>query len=78
MRQLQQGLLIVDGQVLCELCAGRWKEQVRQRLLLDRGEDCQLTRSHSTSLKRALAAEVETAWLVRPTTEDFGVPAKIM
>jgi hypothetical protein len=37
---VEAGLLIVDGQVLCELCAGRWKEQVRKRLLLDRGEAC--------------------------------------
>jgi hypothetical protein len=35
----------------------------------------QLTRNHSTGLKRALASEVEIAWLARPTTEDFGVPA---
>jgi hypothetical protein len=37
---VEAGLLIVDGQVLCELCAGRWKEQVKERLLLDRGEAC--------------------------------------
>jgi hypothetical protein len=118
-RGVEAGLLIVDGQVLCELSTARWKEQVRNRLLLDRGEDCvylqttkpnracclkcwsrnttavadferelrrmaanhllsQLTRSHSTSFKRALAAEVETAWLAMPTTENFGVSAKIM
>jgi hypothetical protein len=23
---VEVGLLIVDGQVLCELCAGRWKD----------------------------------------------------
>jgi hypothetical protein len=37
---IEAGLLIVDGQVLCGLCAVRWQEQVRERLLLDRGEDC--------------------------------------
>ncbi len=38
---MEAGLLIVDGQVLCEMCAVRWKEQVRERLLLDRrGDDC--------------------------------------
>jgi hypothetical protein len=38
----------------------------------------QLTRSHSASFKRAIAAEVETAWLATPTTADFGVSATIM
>jgi hypothetical protein len=39
-RGVEAGLLLVDGQVLCELCATRWTEQARKRLLLDRGEDC--------------------------------------
>jgi hypothetical protein len=39
-RGVEAGLLLVDGQVLCEPCAVRWTEQARKRLLLDRGEDC--------------------------------------
>jgi hypothetical protein len=36
----EQGILLVTGQVLCQLCAVRWNEQAKGQLLLNRGEEC--------------------------------------
>ena len=36
----ESGLILVEGQVLCDSCAGKWEERARQRLMLDRDEEC--------------------------------------
>ena len=46
----ESGLLLVDGQVLCDSCSARWTEQARNRLMLDRGEECVYL--HTTKPKR--------------------------
>ena len=64
---VEAGLLLVDGQVLCELCAVRWTEQVRKRLLLDRGEQCVYLQT--TKPKRACCLK---CWSRNPTAvADF-------
>ena len=64
---VEAGLLLVDGQVLCELCAVRWTEQMRKRLLLDRGEQCVYLQT--TKPKRACCLK---CWSRNPTAvADF-------